>query len=287
MNIEIPPGYGLRLLPAQSYASAELEDLMDKLLIWEAPRAGFLYTLSVDVSDGIGLDRSVIDVTRMATVHEPAEQVAQFISNQIGPLELAYIIDPIGRFFKDDDGQEAMCAIETNASGISTQNELQAHLGYSHFYVWQTFDHRNPAKRYTQRLGWYTSPRSRPIMLDHYFKALTSVDPLTSKPDYIINSPHTIAEMRNFITHSTLRYAEAALGANDDCIMTGAIGVIVSHFRNYDEMEPVAEQRRRHSEEALRKQLLSERMGTRRDYQNCDATADEMNGTEEDEYYEG
>ena len=286
MNIEIPPGYGLKLLGERNWASADPEELMDKLLIWEAPRPGFQYTLSADVSDGIGLDRSVIDITRMATVHEPAEQVAQFVTDQVGPLELAYVIDPIGRFYKDDDGQEAMCAIETNASGISTQNELQAHLGYTHFYVWQTFDHRNPAKRFTQRLGWYTSPRSRPIMLDHYFKAINSIDPLTGRPDYIINSPHTIQEMRNFITHSTLRYAEAAPGANDDCIMTGAIGVIVCHFRNYDELEPVAEARRRHSEEALRKQLLAERIGARRDFQNTDSTADEMDGRDEEEFYE-
>jgi hypothetical protein len=287
MNIEIPPGYGLRLLPDKSWEGAELDELRDKLLIWEAPRRGFTYTLSCDVSDGIGLDNSVIDVTRMPTVHEPMEQVAQFVTNIVGPLELAYLLDPIGRFYKDDEGQEALCAIETNASGISTQNELQAHLGYTNFYIWQTFDHRNPAKRYTQRLGWYTSPRSRPIMLDHYFKAINSADPLTGKPDYIINSPFTIAEMRNFITHSTLRYAEAAPGANDDCIMTGAIGVIVSHFRNYDEIEPVAEQRRRHSEELVRKQLLAERLGQRRDYINTDCTADEMDGREEeDSYYE-
>jgi hypothetical protein len=286
VNIEVPPGYGLKLLPAQKWEAEDLDDMRDKLLIWEAPRQGHVYTLSADVSDGIGLDNSVIDITRMPTPAEPMEQVAQFVTDKIGPLELAYIIDPIGRFYQDGDGQEAMAAIETNASGISTQNELQAHLGYTNFYVWQTFDHRNPAKRYTQRLGWYTSPRSRPIMLDHYFKALTSTDPLTGKPDYIINSPFTIAEMRNFITHSTLRYAEAAPGATDDCIMTGAIGVIVSHFRNYDEVEPVAEARRRHSEEAMRKQLLAERMGQRRDFQNTDTTADEMNGIDEEDRYE-
>lgn len=292
MNVDIPPGYGLKLLREENWGSKDLEELRNKLLIWEPPRRGHIYTLSADVSDGIGADNSVIDITRMPTVSEPMEQVAQFVTNDINSLELASIIDPIGRFYKDDDGQEAMAAVETNNSGISTQNELQAHLGYTHFYIWEYFDVSDPRRRKSRRLGWYTSTRSRPIMLDHYFKAITSKDPLTGRPDYIINSPFTIAEMRNFITQSTLRYAEAAPGGTDDAIMCGAIGVIVSHFRNYGETESIAEQRRRQSEETLRKQLLSEKQGQRRDYQNTDWLSDEMSdgvyrADDPEDYYEG
>lgn len=285
MNIEIPPGYGLQLLPAENYAEADLDELRDKLLIFEPPRRGFQYIMSCDVSDGIGVDNSSIDITRCPTLKEPAEQVAHFVSNQVGPLELAYILDPIGRFYKDDDGNEALAAIETNASGISTQNELQAHLGYTNFYIWEYFDSADPRRRKSRRLGWYTSPRSRPIMLDHYFKAIHSVDPLTGQPDYIVNSPFTLEDMRNLITHTTLRYAEAAPNKHDDCIISGAIGVIVAHFMNYAEREPLAEQRRRKGEEEMRKQLLAERHGQRRDFQNTDSTWEEAEGRDED-YHE-
>ena len=137
MNVEIPPGYGLKILGQHEWEGLDFTDplsyvpaLMDNLLVWEAPKAGNKYILGVDVSDGIGQDRSVIDVHRVATLHEPAEQVAQFITDSRDPSELALVVDPIGRFYKDDDGQEALAAIECNNHGLTTQSELQGHLGY-------------------------------------------------------------------------------------------------------------------------------------------------------------
>ena len=46
--------------------------------------------------------------------------------------------DAIGRYYADADQVEAMAAIETNNHGLATQDTLQLHLGYGHFYVWDT-----------------------------------------------------------------------------------------------------------------------------------------------------
>lgn len=259
---------------------------MGKLMIWEAPKAGQHYILGVDVSGGLGQDRSVIDVLRAPTIAEPAEQVAQFITDEVAPVQLAYIIDPIGRFYKDDDGQEALCAIETNNHGLSTQSELQGHLGYSNFYVWQRFDIRNPSQRFSRAIGWETNRRTRPMIIDFFKNAVEQVDPLTGVGDVIINSPFTLSEMRNFQVPEGYPtwMAEAASGLTDDTIFAAMISLFISHMERFSETEPLNEQRRRMNEEKMRKQFLEENSGSRRSFQNTAVSADEMWGTEEQFY---
>src|SRR5262245_9416160 len=225
--VSLPVGYGLRVLKADERAA--LHDwLEDYLLVWELPRRSHRYVMGVDVSDGINQDRSCIDVLRVATISEPDEQVAQFVSRQIDPVDLAYYIDAIGHFYHDDDDYEAMVAIEVNNHGLATQAELQRHCGYQHFFVWQYEDKRNPAQRFSSNIGWYTSVKTRGIILARYRRAIMSVDSLTGESDYVINSPFTMEELKDFQTEGSLVQAEASPGATDDCIMAGAITVHVA-----------------------------------------------------------
>lgn len=283
MNIEIPPGYGIRPLSKDIWGGTDFTDprscevaLMDKLLIWEPPRPHHHYIVGVDVSDGLGMDRSVIDVMRAPTISEPAEQVAQFVTEKIEPVALAYVIDPIGRFYRDDDENEALLAIETNNHGLGTQAELQGHLGYSNFYVWQKFDIRNPARRFSSSFGWSTNRRTRPMMIDFFRNALENVDQLTGTGDVILNSPFTISELRDFQAPAGMPafMAEAAPGAHDDCLFAAMIALYVCHIERFTEDEPINEKRRRLNEQKLRKDFVEEITGMRRSAQNTAVPAD-------------
>lgn len=286
--IRVPPGFGMRVLSKEDRLAAQQEDdyagLYDRLQVYEPPRKSFLYVVSVDVSNGVGLDNSVIDVTRVGTIREPDEQVAQFVTNQIEPDELAYIIDPIGRLYRGRDEMPALVAIECNALGLGTQAELQKHIGYPNFYIWQTLDHIDPGKAYTQRIGWFTNQRSRPLILGKYYHAVKTVDPHTGLPDYRINSPLTHRELQSFTSPSkALWMASAEPGANDDCIMAGAIGVYVAQTMQEAFRETAHEARRRLSEESARiteKQRVS---GLGISAQTTDVTYNQMQGIE-DEY---
>lgn len=274
-----PAGYGFRPLPCRTFP----EDLYDRLLIWEAPRGDQLYVVSADVGDGIGQDRSVVDVTRVGTVKEPDEQVAQFVSAWTDPMELARICDAIGRLFKGSDGQEALMAVECNNHGLVTQNELQQHLGYDNFFIWQYMDAADPARAFSTRIGWWTTQRTRPLILARYLKVLKTIDEVTGLPDYRINSPLTLEELRSFQTVGGIRDAEADPtdpDAHDDCIMSGAIGVHVSATLQYEGNEPIADARRRLSDQRQRQEEVDGRRAEGRDYQNQDFTAEEV-GMEE------
>ena len=168
--------------------------------------------MAIDVSDGLGQDYSIIDIIRQPTIEEPAEQVAQYCSNKLDPKALAFIADAIGRYYQDADQVEAMAAIETNNHGLATQDTLQLHLGYAHFYRWEYADAADAERRYSTRIGWMTSPRTRPLLLASYYGAITTVDPVSTLPDFILNSPITRGELRHFITQSTIGEAEAARG---------------------------------------------------------------------------
>lgn len=245
----------------------------DTLNVWESPRHDQLYILGVDVSDGIGLDRSVVDAFRVGTLTEPDEQVAQFVSSRIDPIDLAHVVDTVGRFYHTE-GTEALAAIECNNHGLATQAELQRHCGYSNFFVWQYEDARDPKGRYSRRLGWYTSVRTRPLILSRFVKGVSTFDPHTSLADARINSPITLEEMRSFQTEGQLWEAEAGLGAHDDCIMSAAIAVHVAQTLHFEDREPLSDQRRRLSEEATRRKELAEHHADARDYQNTDSTLD-------------
>ena len=247
------------------------------LQVWEPPKPGNKYYIGVDVSDGIGADRSVISVVRAATERAPFEEVAQYISNDILPIDLAYVVDTVGRFYPDGDGQEAKVAVETNNHGLATHSELDRHLGYTNFYIWQWEDSRPGAKRLTNKAGWYTSKRTRPLLITRLFQALTSFDEVTGLPDLIVSSPHTFDEMRDFQTEDTLVNAEAAPGATDDCLFALGIAYFTAQQDYFEQgRETIAEQRRRLSWQSSRDKVLRERRGMARDYINTDATVEDL-----------
>lgn len=254
------------------------------LLVFEPPRRGFQYIIGVDVCGGMGLDRSVIDVTRVGTLREPDEQVAQYVSSTIDPIDLAYLIAPIGHLYRSTADQlPAVVAIECNFGlGLGTQSELLRHVGYENLFIWQVEDAVDPANRFKTSYGWYTNQRTRPLILQRYFHALKSVDKHTGFPDYRINSPHTIKELGDFVTGGAIWDGEAADGGNDDCIMAGAIGVHIAHTIHFEQREPLNEARQRVSEEKARADSLAYRRGHGINHQTTDCTVDEIAGNDPD-----
>lgn len=280
-TMPVPPGYGFRRLDAAALAA--MPNLRQGVLaIWEYPRlrGQRRYILGVDVSDGLGQDYSVIDVIRQPTIEEPGEQVAQYVTNRLDPKALAFVCDAVGRYYADPDGIEALAAIETNNHGLATQDTLQLHLGYSHFYVWEYADAASVERRYSTRIGWVTSPRTRPLLLASFYGAVTAFDPITKQPDLVLNSPITRGELRHFITQTGIGEAEAARGQHDDCVMAAAIGYYVAWRMAGGEVEPVAERRRRRS---AANALAIHNATPRPDYRNSPATAEEADDLETDD----
>lgn len=270
----IPPGYGMhRLGISELQERSGPRALFNTLQIWEPPMKGERYVMGIDVADGILQDRSVCDVFRMATIERCEEQVAQFLSDDTPPRAFASIIDAIGHLYCWPDGREALAAIECNNHGLSVQDTLQLHLGYRHFFIWEVLDQADPQKRWTTRMGWVTTTRTRPILLDQLYTGVTTIDPISEYSDCRINSAFTIDEMRDFHTDGALWEAEAARGAHDDCIIAAGIAHYVCWRLAGGEREPLSDRRARRQAEARRRARAGDT--TARDFRNSDVTAEE------------
>lgn len=276
----LPPGFGFRRLSAAELRERGqgLSGLLDLLLVYEPPRTKFThrefrYVLGVDVSDGIGKDRSVIDVLRVPTLEEPAEQVAQFVTETVSPEDLTPIVDAIGRLYPDRDGMEALAAIETNNHGLSTQDLLQKHYGYGHFYRWQYVDKQDLSRRFSQAIGWATTAKTRGMLLSRFATILKRIDEVTGQPAIIIHSPFTYEDLADFYS-PTGRLEDAEGTRTDDCVFSLAIASLAAEQLFIGEQEPVADRRDRfHREQAARHRAAAGL--TRRDWRNTDASADE------------
>jgi hypothetical protein len=232
------------------------------------------------VGDGLGQDYSVVSVIREPTIEEPAEEVAQFVSNTVRPSQLAFIVDAIGHFYCDEDGIEACAAVELNNHGITVQDLLQLHLNYSHFYVWEVVDAADASARFTKRIGWQTTTRTRPILLEKFHDAVTTQDPISGVADLRLNSPITRQELGFFVTEGLLGEAEHARGQHDDCIFASGIGYYVAYRLSGGEAEPLAERRRRRSQAAALREDLG---GQKPDYRNSASSAAAANSGEDDD----
>jgi hypothetical protein len=291
LAVDLSAGWVIEPTEAAELAAARAwEDLEGKVLIFERPRADQLYVVSGDVGEGIGQDRSVADVTRVGTLREPDEQVAQFVSSRIDAPDFAYVLDLLGRLYTGADNLPALLAPECNGPGMATLSELQRHIGYDNIFVWQYEDALDPARRLSTKVGWWTTPRTRPYILSRYIKMVRKVDPNSGQPDYKINSPFTVEELRDFQTQGRLYEAEAdpSGDAHDDTIMSGAIGLWVVSTVQETTLESTSDARRRKSEEEARRKSEAERQGREYDYRSMEYTAGEMReGWEEPDGFPG
>jgi hypothetical protein len=230
---------------------------------------------AVDVSDGLGADRSVIDIFRIPTILEPCEQVAQFITERRTPVELAYLIDALGRWYRSADDLEALAMIECNNHGLSTQDTLQLHLGYGRFYVWEYYDAAQPAKRMSNKIGWVTTPRTRPLILVRLLDAVKAIDPLTNQPDLVLHSPWTLQDMQDFGTPTgRIADGEAVAGRYDDAVMSAAIGIYGAWRMAGGEAIPIDERRRQQAADRKDREQKAEDKLVGRDWRNSPVPAD-------------
>lgn len=279
----IPKGWGMRPVPPvrwlQWLKEEKLEALFGFLMIWVPPSKRNRYIVSVDVSEGIGKDRACIDILCPGTIERSDEQVAQWLSPYVDPVDLAAVVDLLGRFYGGAEGQ-AEVVIEVNGPGYATQAELQRHYGYDNLFVWGREDQLDPEAR-SKSVGWVTNRRSRSLMLHRYYHKIKNKNPLTGGPDYQVNSPFTILEWGTFVAApgDPFWLAEASgVDAHDDTIMSGAIGVNAAEQRRLENDEPLDAQRRRHNEERARRAARDARTEQRIDYANTDITREEMEG---------
>ena len=237
-NHKTPRGdiYRWELIPLKYdlFADAKGEDeerevINNKLFVYRQPEAGRDYSIGLDSSTGSGHDASVINVNLIGPPGAPDIQAAEFRSHYVGHVEIFAFAMPIALFYRDRQ-KEVMgwpkIGIEQIASvGDVCQNELKK-LGYpaGRFFRFGRYD-TVKMKAETNKQGWFTTGWSRPILIGHAVNAI-------KKGWYVLNSPWTIEECRQFEVHSTAggkEKLEHSAESWDDGIFASGISYFIVH----------------------------------------------------------
>lgn len=195
-----------------------------RLLVWEWPEIDSEYGCGVDTAEGIGQDRSVIEVIRKGTMERNDAQVAEFASANINSMDLAPILHATGLLFQNG-GKQPRMVIEVRWNGELTQLELMK-LGWGNFHKWVRYDRKKIDVAKAPRIGWYTNSWSRPMMMDKIVKALRdgSID---------INSREFVKEMGSLHQDESMQDARAEYGAHDDRFMSLAMVFFSLHILEF------------------------------------------------------
>jgi len=228
------PGMGMKVVEVDS--KYDYDWWNGRLIMWDPPERGASYAVGVDVAEGVGKDRSVIEVLRIGDLKRPDEQVAEFATDYHDPIDLAPIVAELGRFYKGDDGIEAVVIVEANGLGDGVILALNTHLEYGNLFQWKVYDKTSHLE--TNRLGWWTNRNTRPKLIARGVHAIV-------KGDLVMNSPFLFNEWKTFQRDHFLARAAAMSNRHDDRVMAVLMAHWAAHDAEWIGGEDVAEQRRR------------------------------------------
>lgn len=178
-----------------------------KLKVWNEPKYGFDYVMSVDVAEGLGGgDYSSIDIINVRTGLQDAQWHGHIAPDLLGVVA----------YFLGSRYNTALAVVERNQSGISTIDKL-LDLKYTNVYVERIID---PPHRPRKRYGWITTKTSKPRIINNLLAELRD-------NTHGIQCKETFEEMmmyKQFEDGST----GAEQGCFDDRVLSIAIGKYIA-----------------------------------------------------------
>lgn len=157
-----------------------VEDGTGPLEVWDLPEAGERYVIGGDVAEGLEWgDYSSAHVKQLST-----GKVVAHWHGHTAPDEFGDVLNDLGRFYN-----RAFLGCENNNHGLTTCTRLKS-LNYPSLFYTRTIDERT--KRVTNKVGWSTTRKTRPVMLDDLSTALR-------ESSLIILDRRTIGELRTFV----------------------------------------------------------------------------------------
>jgi hypothetical protein len=185
------------------------------ILVWRLPQAGRRYVVSGDSSSGTeGGDPSSSFVIDMYT----GEMMAEF-HGLVKPHQHARMMASLGTIYFN-----ALAAPEVNSMGLATLQDLLRI--YPYIFLWRLFD--DVEQKVSKRLGWYTSPKSRGLMLALLARVVEEAANDNPMMMGAIRSPGLVNEMRTFLDDPIKPQAQK--GTHDDRIMALAIAWYVAQL---------------------------------------------------------
>jgi len=175
------------------------------LAIWEYPVTGHCYAIGGDVAEGLETgDYCVLEVIDRNKMEQVAEWRGHYDPDLLGVEAVK-----LAKYYN-----HAVIGVESNNHGLTT-NKAILREKYHRVYQQEVVDEINPDR--TEKIGWRTDVKTRPLMLDEMEKALRD-GIVTIRSETLIN------ECFSFVRNAKGK-PEAQAGCYDDTVMAMAIAI--------------------------------------------------------------
>jgi hypothetical protein len=172
-----------------------------KYLLWDEPKENGIYIASVDTSEGLGKDASVVqvlDYTDLTNIN----QVAVYHNNEISPYNFTEKVYEILQHW----GNPLVC-VERNNSGGQVVDILKNTHDYENIVSWGG----SLANRKKQQLGIISHTNTK-------YKAVTNMRYWVNELESVqINDKRTVKELKNYVKASNGTW-NAKKGYHDDLV---------------------------------------------------------------------
>lgn len=198
-----------------------LRDRLGKVIAKRPPNTE--YGLGNDNSEGLGLDKTAINIIRKGSIFEYSEQVCEFATKWISANELLPWMDCLGAFYSkwtSEITNECKMVIEVPCGGAGLQHRLIVDRGWFNFHRWEgAMDTPHRKKIKGAKLGWETNRHTRPWLVGDVARDI--------KDGFLlVNSPFLIRECQTLQKEDEEAKIEAKGDANDDNFFAAAM----AHF---------------------------------------------------------
>lgn len=188
-----------------------IESAGGPLEVWELPQRGERYAIGADVAEGL-------EHGDFSSAHVKAITTGKIVAHWHGhvpPEDFGDELVELGLFYN-----RAFIGVEANNHGLTTLMRIKG-LKYPNIYYHRIFDERT--KRETNKIGWTTNKKTRPMMLDDLGLAIRELD---IEDPWIVDR-ETIGELRTFIRDKQLKLRGQPF---DDRTMSLAITIQMADY---------------------------------------------------------
>jgi hypothetical protein len=169
--------YDWVLVPLLPFDEEIEKDSLDKLLVYEEPKAGCNYSCGIDTADGLGgedEDRTCVSMTRNQYGDECDCQVAELTSNRINSAQVvgfaACMAAWYGERARDARGVK-FCVEQITRPGDTCQHQLKL-MGFHWHHVPRRYDSKKIKDNGTKKQGWYSNVWSVPMLMTRFTEAV-------------------------------------------------------------------------------------------------------------------
>jgi len=185
--------------------------------VWEEYDSNKIYAIGGDVSEGVGLDASVLEIFDITNPKEMI-QVAEYHNNKIGPSEFTNIIAEICSHWGNP-----LLLIERNNQGTGVCDRLSNEFMYQNLVSWGAKEaHKNKQNGMISHIN----TKYKAVLNMRYF--------VNETKSVYFRSLDCLKEFKNFIRYSNGSW-KAKTGEHDDRVMA-TVWALMSLYKEITEM---------------------------------------------------